>query len=173
MRDLVSHYAHVVKQFRTLDEVGFAGLHLTIQGVGFTGEISVEDVQTIAARTQERCAALDPFWVEVGPAIVEPETVKLPVQPVERLMQLRIALRQGIGDVWSEDNVPESMEGYRPHVTLAYSNAVAPMSEIEQVVSAYEPKTASVLVSAVSLINLNRDQKRYVWTDVASVKLGQ
>ena len=107
MDDLVSHYAQVVREFPTLDEVGFSGLHLTIQGVGFTDETSVRDVETIATRTQQLCSAIDPFWVAVGPAIVEPETVKLPMHPVEMLMQLRIALRQGIADVWGEDNIPE------------------------------------------------------------------
>jgi 2'-5' RNA ligase len=173
MNSLVSHYAQVVRDLPGLDEVGFSGLHLTIQGIGFTDETSARDVETIAARTQQRCAAIDPFWIEVGPAMVDPEAVKLPAHPVDIITRLRVVLRHGISDVWGEGNIPESMEGFRPHVTLAYSNTVGPISEIALAINACEPKTASVLVSAVSLISLNRDQKRYEWTEVASVQLEQ
>lgn len=47
------------------------------------------------------------------------------------------------------------------------------MSEIESSLNAVGSLVGNAQISAVSLIDLNRDRKRYEWTEVATVRLGE
>lgn len=169
---LITEYAPVLAGLPMLDPVPPQWLHLTLQGIGFTDEITREDVNRIVSAAQARCQHLAPFTVTIGPARVDPETIQMPVHPVEPLAQLRLAIRNAIGDVWGQDNVPEPQNGFRPHVSLGYANASGPATEVAAALSAHGSRTAAVTIATVSLINLNRDNKAYQWTDVATVPLG-
>lgn len=173
MRRLWQHHRPTLTAITTLDPVDFTGLHLTTQGVGFTDEVITQDVAAIIDRTKHHCAAIAPFTVTIGPAHIEPETVKMLAQPPDEIIKVRRALRHAIADVWGHDRVPESMDGFRPHVTLAYSNNAGPAEPIERALSASSPAQEKITLSTVSLINLNRDHQRYEWTTMATVGLGR
>jgi 2'-5' RNA ligase len=172
MRHLWEHYRPVLSTIDTLDPVDFNGLHLTTQGIGFTDEVTTADVNAIVDRTRRHCADIEPFTVTVGPALIEPETVKMLAQPAEPIINVRRALRRAVADIWGHDHVPETMDGFRPHISLAYSNSAGPAEPVQTVLAATEPASEDVTITSVSLINLNRDQKRYEWTTVATVHLG-
>ena len=172
MHSLRSHYLPALEALPGLDPVALSGLHLTTQGVGFTDEVDKRDIERITTRARQHCAEIAPFDVTVGPAHVEPETVKMLVQPAERIIDVRIALRTAIGDVWGEERIPESMEGFRPHVTLAYSNSNGPSLGVVNAIAKLTPKSEQLKISTVSLIDLNRDNKRYEWSHIATIKLG-
>jgi 2'-5' RNA ligase len=164
-------YSQLLAKLPILDPVPVRWLHLTTQGIGFTDEVSRGDVDQIVSAARRRCAALAPFSVTLGPAHVDPEVIFLPVQPAAPLAQVRQAIRDAIGEVWGQDNVPEPPNGFRPHVSLAYSNAAGPIEPVAEAVSGYTPHTAEVTVSSVSLIDLNRDNQAYEWVDIATVTL--
>jgi 2'-5' RNA ligase len=171
-QEVVAGYGPTLARLPMLDPVPLRWLHLTLQGIGFTDEVRAEDVDQILSAATKRCVGLAPFTVTIGPAHVDPETIQMPVGPVEPLAELRQAIRSAIGDVWGEGNVPEPEDGFRPHVSLGYSNAAGPADPVAVALNGRAPLTADVIVSAVSLINLNRDNKAYEWTDVAAVPLG-
>ncbi len=173
MTSLIDHYSSVTNRFLTLDAVDLSGLHLTIQGLGFSDEIDKNAMQKVVEETRRYCVMIEPFTIVIGPAHVDAETVQMAVHPVDSIMQLRQALREGVGAVWGDGNVPESMEGFRPHVTLAYSNGPGSFSDISSALKAAGEKTAHILMSSVSLIELNRDRKRYEWREIARLPLGQ
>lgn len=170
-RQLVDGYAPVLASLPMLDPVPLRWLHLTLQGVGFSDEVSAADVEQIVSAAQGHCAALAPFTVTIGSAHVDPETIQMPVRPVEPLSELRRAIRYAIADVWGEDDVPEPEDGFRPHVSLGYSNSAGPAEPVAEGLAAHDALTADISVPAVSLINLNRDSKAYEWTKVATVSL--
>ncbi|MEU7524453.1 2'-5' RNA ligase family protein [Saccharothrix sp. NPDC042600] len=169
---LVVAYAPVLAALPQLDPIPVRWLHLTLQGIGFTDEVDRQDVERIVEAARKRCAELEPITAVIGPAHVDPETVQMPVRPLEPLADLRLAIRAAIGDVWGADNVPEPEAGFRAHVTLGYSNTAGPMGPIRQALDAEAEHTAEVVISSVSLIDLNRDHQAYEWTDVATVSLG-
>ncbi|CAM4074213.1 2'-5' RNA ligase family protein [Kibdelosporangium persicum] len=173
MRRLWEHYQPVLSTINTLDPVDFEVLHLTTQGVGFTDEVTTADIDAIIDRTRHHSADIEPFTVTVGPARIEPETVKMLAQPAEPIIEVRQALRDAIADIWGTENVPETMDGFRPHISLAYSNTAGPAEPIARALAASEPATEDILISTVSLINLNRDYKSYQWRTIAAVNLGQ
>lgn len=169
--DLAAGYAPVLATLPGLDPVPRRWLHLTLQGIGFSDEVTRSDVDRIVSATRVRCARLAPPTVTIGPARVDPETVQLPVRPPAPLTELRRAVRRAIGDVWGLEHVPESEDGFHPHVTLGYANAAGPIAPIAEALAAHEAHTADVTISTVSVINLNRDDKAYEWTDVDTVHL--
>lgn len=172
MHSLADTYAPLLATLPMLDPIPARWLHLTMQGLGFTDAIEPADVDAIVQATKRRVTELRPFTVTIGPPHVDPETIQMPVQPVEPLQQLRAKVRQAIAEVWGADHVPEVAEGWRSHVSLAYSNAAGPAEPIAEALAAQPAQTAEVEIAAISLIDLNRDHQAYEWVDVAMVRLG-
>jgi 2'-5' RNA ligase len=154
-----------------LDLVPLEGLHLTMQGVGFTDEVSQQDLQEIVIAAGARCAPLAPFTLTLGPARVRPEGVNLPVAPEAPVRQLRMAIREAIAAVWGEARVPEPTEGFRPHVTMAYSNADGLAAPIVERVGRVGALQAVAPIRAAQLIDLERDTHVYRWKTQAAVPL--
>jgi 2'-5' RNA ligase len=173
IRQIVSSYAPIISGINTLDPVGIDGVHLTLQGIGFTDEVSSADIKKIVASTVSRCAQLEPIKVRMDEPRIDDEAVHMNVHPVEQITHVKLALRNGIGDVWGHQNIPETMDRFRPHITLAYSNGVAPIERIDAAIKECSLPADDVLISSVSLIDLNRDRGRYEWSEVATVALGR
>jgi hypothetical protein len=144
-----------------------------MQGLGFTDEIDRSDVDTIVQAVARRLVQFQPFTVTFGPPDINPEGVFLLARPTEPLRQVRALIRRAIADVWGREHVPEAADGWRPHVSLAYSNAPGPRGPIVDALAAQPARASKVELSAVSLIDLNRDNKSYEWTDVATVEFGR
>jgi 2'-5' RNA ligase len=172
VRRVFESYAPMLAGLPMVDPVPLRWLHLTLQGIGFTDDVNSDDVARIIEAAQERCAHLSPFTVTLGPAEVDPEGIQLPVRSVEPVAALRREIRGAIGDVWGSDNIPESAEGFRPHVSLGYANAAGPAEPLAAALDRHRAASAEVLVSQVSLIDLNRDSRSYEWSDVGTAVLG-
>jgi 2'-5' RNA ligase len=171
VRRLAANYSRVLDDLPTLDPIPTRWLHLTMQGIGFTDEVDRPDVDAIADATRDRCAALAPFTITLGPARVDPEALMLPVHPAEPVTRLRTEIRAAIADVWGPDKVPEHADSFRPHVSLAYSNAAGPAEPIIQRLAARSVTPAEITVHRAALIDLNRDHHAYEWTDIATADL--
>src|SRR5215470_1357059 len=161
LRRLADFYAPVLARLPMLDPVPARWLHLTTQGIGFTDEVDRADVEAIVRATQTRLARLTSFKVTFGPPTVDAEAIKIEVRPVERLVDLRNSIRHAIADTWGHDRVPEPEEDWRPHVSLAYSNAAGPAQPIADALAAHPQQSAEITIPAVSLIALNRDRRMY------------
>jgi 2'-5' RNA ligase len=154
-----------------LDPVPMEGLHLTMQGLGFTDEVSHDDAEKIVEAARTRCAAVRPFQLTLGPVDPDAEATALLVAPWAPVEQLRLTIRDAIGSVWPV--VPEPEEGFRPHVTVAYSGASVPVEPIrEHMTVLRDLPPVEVSISEVQLIALNRDERVYAWDVVESVPLG-
>ncbi|MFC3499842.1 2'-5' RNA ligase family protein [Micromonospora krabiensis] len=154
-----------------LDLVPLDGLHLTMQGLGFTDEVTDDDVAAIVAEAQRRCADMPPLELSLGPVDPDAEGIGLLVRPWDRVEALRATIRGAIATVWT--SVPEPADGFRPHVTLAYSGAPVPTEPIRaQLAELRHLPVAPVRISEVPLIALRREDRIYRWTTVAVVRLG-
>ncbi|MGV9934058.1 2'-5' RNA ligase family protein [Streptomyces olivaceoviridis] len=145
-------------------------LHLTTQGIGFIDEVSEDDVQAIVAAAHTRLAAVPAFDIELGPAVVDPEAVLLPANPAEPVQRLRAAIRTAIGDVLHE--VPEAADGFRPHVSVAYSAVNGTAEHVTEALAPLGASTATAHIAAADLIVIHRDKRMYEWETYASVPLG-
>lgn len=154
-----------------LDLVPADGLHLTMHGVGFTDEVGTDDLAAIVAAARSRAAKLAPIRLALGPVDPDAEGVGLLVSPWAPVEEVRLAVRDAIGSVWAE--VPEPRDGFRPHLTVAYSGASVPAGPIrERLRDLRTIEPVGVEVGEMQLIALNRDEREYRWDVVASVSLG-
>ncbi|MEU8333671.1 2'-5' RNA ligase family protein [Micromonospora arborensis] len=153
-----------------LDLVPISALHLTMQGVGFTDNVSVQDLSSIVAEARQRCAELQPLRLMLGPVDPDAEGIGLLVQPWNQVEHLRAAIREAIGAVWQD--VPDAAEDFRPHVTIAYSGTSAPAGPIRDRLTAlrHQPPV-QVTVQQATLIALRREHRTYRWTTVATAPL--
>jgi 2'-5' RNA ligase len=171
---LVPRFAPALAELPTYDPVTESGLHITTQGVGFTDEVSDTDLGAVVDAAKARCSALARFDTQLGPVAVDAEALGLPVANPDGLRGVRAALQAAIGDVWGTSNIPEAGTAFRPHLTLAYSAGVVAIPDVLRVLDrgGVSDLVVTDRIATVSLINLNRDNKRYEWTDVATVHLG-
>jgi 2'-5' RNA ligase len=155
-----------------LDPVPLDGLHLTLQGIGFTDEVGHDDLAAMSAAAQVRCAELAPMELRIGPADADEQGVPLALRPWEPLRELRAALRHAIADVWGSERVPDAAEGFHPHITVFYSNAIADPTPLrERLTELRDTPPVRATIRRVSLIELGRDDKVYRWSTVANVAL--
>jgi 2'-5' RNA ligase len=168
--DLVDGYGERLAGIPGLDPIPHQWLHLTTQGLGFVDEVPEPEVDAVIAAVGERLAKIQPPSITIGPAIVDPEVVRLKVQPVDDLIPIRRALRDAIVAVRGTDLLMESEE-WTPHISVAYSSAEGPMEPISAAIRSELPPVAAT-VSEVQLIVLGRDNKMYEWETRAALPLG-
>ncbi|MFJ6729974.1 2'-5' RNA ligase family protein [Streptomyces sp. NPDC091281] len=145
-------------------------LHLTMQGIGFVGDVKDSDVRAISEAAGERLSAVPSFDAELGPAILDPEAVLLPVHPDGPVRAVRDAIRAAIGDVVQD--VPEKAEGFTPHVSVAYSAGDGPAAPVAAALSGTNPAPAQSRITSAELIVIHRDNRMYEWETYARVPLG-
>jgi len=169
--DLVDAYQQALRPLPGLDLIPHQWLHLTMQGVGFTDEVTEADARRIADAASIRLAAIPVPDLAFHRPVIFPEALVLPPAPAEPVHAIRTAIRAGIADVWG--HVPERAEGFRAHLSLAYSNAASPAAPIAAALDQVRPAPVTVTVQEASLIILNRDQRMYQWQTYASAPLGR
>ncbi|WP_344915140.1 2'-5' RNA ligase family protein [Streptosporangium oxazolinicum] len=171
LHEFVARIRSDLDKVAALDPIPSQWLHMTTQGVGFADEVSQEDLAAIGAAATERLANLGPIEVRLGSVLADAEGVHLPVRPVEAVAVVRQAVREAIGEVWGEGRVPESAEGFHPHVSLAYANTSGvPLAPIREALSRYAD-VVPLTLRRVALIDLNRDEG-YRWRTVLTSSLG-
>jgi 2'-5' RNA ligase len=169
--DLHAEYQSLVETLPGITPVSPQWLHLTMQGVGFADKVPQADLDPIVDAARRRLEHFRPFEIRIGPAVVDAESLQLPVKPVDRMRRLRAQLRAAVTDVWGRDSVPELPE-LDPHISLGYWNEIAPAEPLRQRVNALDGGLAKTELTSVALINLNRDHNQYEWTTYARVPLG-
>ena len=169
LHELIDAYQNRLAGLPGLDPIPRQWLHLTTQGIGFTDKVPDAELDAIIQESRERLTGVYPVTVTMGPAVVDPEVVRLEVEPADRLTPIRRALRQAIATVRGPDHVDE-LDDWTPHVSVAYSNSTAPMAPIRDVL---EPplEPVSVEIADVQLIILRRDTHLYEWQTHAVVPL--
>lgn len=146
-------------------------LHLTMQGIGFVGEVDQQTVRDIVAAATTRLAKIRAFDIELGQTVIDPEAVLLPASPAEPVRAVRNAIRAAIHDVVQP--VPEQAEGFRPHVSVAYSAGAGPSEPIRQSLRTLAVRSATARITSAELIVLHRDNLMYEWVPYARVELGE
>ncbi|CAM5548963.1 2'-5' RNA ligase family protein [Streptomyces antimycoticus] len=145
-------------------------LHLTMQGIGFVHEVPEKDVRAILEAARARLAAVPAFDLQLGPEVIDPEAVLLPAHPSEPVQSVRDAIRSAIGDILGD--VPENADGFRPHVSVAYSAADGPIAPMSKALAALDARPAHARITTAELIVIHRDNHMYEWEPYATAALG-
>jgi 2'-5' RNA ligase len=157
-----------------LDLVPLRWLHLTMQNVGFTDDVSEPDVHAVLTIAQELCGELAPFDLTFDAVEVRGEGIAVRPAPAEPVSQVREAVRTAIGTLrGTVPEAPEHAHGFEPHVSLAYSNRVAPQDPLIDIIESVDAAPAVVTVRAARLIVLDREERVYQWQTYGKVPLGR
>ena len=173
----VRRYQEALRNVAVLDVVPRRWLHLTLSGVGFVTEVSVAERVAVVDAVARRLSRLPRFSVLLGGAEVGAEAVVLPVRDPGPFELLRDALRGGASDALGPDRVADRASSVRPHLSVAYVNGTAEAGRVRALLDTAElervsPPRTRLVVHAVSLIELGRDDRRYTWSTMGRVPLG-
>ena len=170
---LAEYWREYLRPFDFLDVVPDRWLHLTVQGVGMVEDVPDETRDRIVAAVQERLAVLKPALVRFEQVVVRPEAVALPALRPDPLDSIRQAVRAGMSDVLGAEAVPESGDGFEPHVSLAYVNRDEDATELIEVIEdADVPDSVVVPIRGLTLIEMHRDGGMYERRTVGRAAVG-
>lgn len=151
-----------------LDLVPARWLHLTVQGVGPAGSV---DVPAVVAAARRRLAGMPAVELVLAPPAAHREGVLLEGTPVEPVAALRTALRAAVVSVrGTVDGAAD--ERVWPHLSLAYANAAVPAAPVRAALAGLPARPTPIRFAEVSLIELRRAARTYVWDRLATVPLG-
>jgi 2'-5' RNA ligase len=167
---LVAAYHAPLSALGGLDLIPYRWLHLTTQGIGFTDEVTDDDLNDIIKAATARLASLGPVELTFTRPVTDPEALQFHVQPAESMRAVRQALRTAIADVWGREQVPDSEE-WTPHVSIAYSNSDGPMETYAAALDRVRSEPVTVTIRGIQLIMLDRDERLYRWTTKANIPL--
>ena len=170
LHELVRSYQTALALLPGLDLIPVRWLHLTIQGIAFTDEVSLQDIADIAEAARKRLATQQPVSLSVDPALVDPEAILLQVSPAGALDPVRAGVRAAIADLRGATRVPES-DHWTPHISIGYSNSDGPAAPYAKALNTVRHTPADLTVSVVHLIELSRDTHLYKWTTKAEILL--
>jgi hypothetical protein len=106
-----------------LDLIPARWLHLTTQGVGFTDEVSDDEVTALTSASAERLKGFTPQRMMLGPARVTPEAILLDVAPAAGLAGIRRQLREAIRDVLGAGRRPSAASASDSSMTVSAESA--------------------------------------------------
>lgn len=153
-----------------LDFVPGQRLHLTMQDVGFSNEISDTELTAIVSAARMRLAAAEPLPVMIGPARATSEGVSCDIVRADVLDLLRDVLRAAIADVRGPERVLEGPMK-TPHLSVAYATAAGSARSVDTTLN-NEDVTAVVMVRTIQLVRLDANPRANQWETCASIQLG-
>ncbi|MDW3845695.1 2'-5' RNA ligase family protein [Micromonospora sp. BRA006-A] len=171
LHDVAGAYRTALAEMPSLTLIPDQWLHLTMQGIGFTDEIQPAALSQLAEEARNLLAAVPAFEVEFGSVIVADEAIVMPANPPEPVQELRQLTRTALGRVFGEEQVPESADKFRPHVSVAYLTADGSSAPYIEAVNRAKVEQARVTITHVDLIEMHRDQQMYEWRTVEALPL--
>ena len=174
LRALVRQYQDAVAHLPNLDLIPARWLHVTMQGIGFTDEISTADIAAVTGRLGERLRIMKAPVTTFKRPSIHPEAVVLEADPPEPLYQLRLAMYETIASVLGPDKFSEPRPEpgrFKPHVSAAYVNSDGPVQPIADAIRTINPEPVTVTFRQASLLVFHRDRRMYEWTQATPLTI--
>lgn len=151
----------------TIDELDLIPrhwLHLTMTGIGFTDEVSDEQLDAVSGPVFDAWQRLDSPALEFTGLLVADEASMLKAQLPEWLAQLLDLQRRAVDEVLGT----RQWGIFRPHVSLSYSNGTTP---VDPIVEALRPIADGLpdtvpATPTLTLLRLGKDNRMYEWDTV-------
>ena len=123
VQQLVLDYQAALTGLDGLDLIPGRWLHLTMQGIGFTDQISGREIAAVTAALRDHFRTITPPVVTFHRPAVWPDAITLPATPADPLRQLRQGAYEVIQAVLGQDRMhepPETIAQYPPpYVSVA------------------------------------------------------
>lgn len=171
LQELAAACQEPLRGFEWLDLVPLNWLHLTLQRIAFTDEVTAGEVAAVAAAVQGRLACRPTFTMNVGPLAGSAGAVRFSVGPQELLIDIHSMVRDAIASARQVVRPPAFVD-FRPHISIAYSNTASPTAGLAHAISALRHiPQVQVPVERVTLVELKRVGASYQWNTIALATL--
>jgi 2'-5' RNA ligase len=176
LRELIRQYQDVLADQANLDLIPPRWLHMTMQGIGFTDEVSEADIALATERVGERLRSLEPPTVTFDQPTIHPEAIYLKAHPKEPVYQLRRAVYSAIRSALGADRFSEPLpdqDDYTPHVSIAYVHKDGPARPIAEAIDRVSVEPVTTALRSVSVLVFHRDHQMYEWTKATRLPIGK
>ncbi|GAA4601898.1 2'-5' RNA ligase [Actinoplanes octamycinicus] len=144
-----------------------ANLHVSLQQVGFTDEVTPEQAARVLDAARD--LPLAPLPLTFGPVDPNPEAVVLRVTPWPAIQRHRLLLRRVTASVVGA--ISGADDHFWPHVSIGYLSAAVPTAPIVRALRALPDRRVSLTARELHLVRLNRDDRRWKWDRVGTLPL--
>lgn len=169
-RDLADEALRCQKELSTfgMDPVPADGLHITMNKIGARGQVRPEQLAELARDLRGTLGG--PLRLLAHPMAGSRGAVRFTVTPWTGLVSLHAALARA-GKRAGVPGGPETAL-FRPHLGILYHNCDRPAGDLIQAVAALRDRApVQVVVDAVRLVELRRQQRAYRWEILHEVAL--
>jgi 2'-5' RNA ligase superfamily len=167
LHKLVQRYQERLAGVDELDLVDHRWLHVTIQGIAFTDELDDEQVRAFEKAVTVAVAGYPRPVLTVEAPQLDHDALSMQVRPTQEICALRHDIRECVARTIGDDNLyqlPQPLVGFNPHISIAYANAaIANADEVLARLDPVEPPDLHIQVPSVSLIHLERENRRWYW----------
>jgi hypothetical protein len=178
VQDLAATYQEPLRPLQGLDLIPRSWLHLTMQGIGFTDEISDSEIRAITSGISDRLSSITPPTITLARPTVQTEAIYIPATPADAVNGVRGNVHAVIKEVLGMERTPDNdldkaLQTYRPHMSIAYTNrngSAAPFIEALRKAS-HIPVTLTI--RRVSVLTFHRDNRMYEWKNSVPVTVGR
>lgn len=150
-----------------LDLVPPRWLHMTTLISGPADDIAPDELTGMIKEAQRLLAAIPPITITLGRVLYHPRAVMLdggPADPFEPVIEVIETATRNAGCAATLYHDP-----WRPHITLAYSNATRPAAPIIEALGR-NLDASTVTIRSVSLVTQSPSQ-RWTWDHIAALAL--
>ncbi|MFY1695999.1 2'-5' RNA ligase family protein [Solwaraspora sp. WMMA2101] len=169
---MATHCQAQLRDLPHLDLVPPASLHITMQRLAFTDEVSPDVATAVVNDVRRRCVDFPAIPVEIGPLVGSPGAVRFSVGPPEPISRLRNLIRESIAEVRGPAALRERASKFIPHVSIAYHNTPADAHPlIQRVASLRHLRPATTVIQSVDLVELHREGHQYIASQHAEILL--
>ncbi|HEU4946585.1 MAG TPA: 2'-5' RNA ligase family protein [Kribbella sp.] len=172
MVELAAAYQQALTGTAGLELVPPRWLHLTVHGVGLLEEISIRQVRSIADAVARELslvgaqpATFDRWSVNHGVICLMPASTAV-------FNDVRGAVRAGMAEVLGATGLAEPVDGFEPHVSIAFVTADQPAAPVVERLSAVTASPATHVVRSADLLEMYRGADAYQWRRIATAELG-
>ena len=175
LRALVEDYQKPLAGMKQIDLIPPQWLHLTMQGIGFTDQISADDLGALGDVLAAELATIEQPAVEFHYLTVHPEAIYLQAHPASALYPLRQRMHHAVASVLGPEKFsdpPPDRVDFLPHVSIGYINQDGEAKPIASVLSGLVTRPVSVTFTKADLLEYHRDHRMYEWTSAAPIRIG-
>jgi 2'-5' RNA ligase len=145
-------------------------LHLTLDRIAPSSDITLEQLHAIEAAAIRACQEIPPFEITIGFLAGTPGAIGYTACPAQPILSLRDTLRASVLSVYA--GAPARGPDLHPHVTIAYANSDGvPAAEVLATIEKLHTARVVATIEEVALVLLERRQRSYEWQVVSRIPL--
>jgi 2'-5' RNA ligase len=176
LRELVADYQQALAGVTGIDLIPPQWLHLTMQGIGFTDEISADELAAVHQALAARLAGIEQPAVRFRYLTVHPEAIYLKAHPAAVLYPLRLKMHEAVLSALGSERFTEPTPDrtqFLPRISIGYTNRDGDAEPIAAALSKLSTRAVDATFTKADLLEFHRDNRMYEWNSATPIPIGE